>query len=254
MEAWEQALDKFLSVWKKRKYVLGAMATGSYVSGRATKYSDIDVHIILSDKVEWRERGNKIVDGFLIEYFANPVRRLKGYSEEDYAENARTNARMFCTGKIIFDKTGAVAKLQKDAKEEMKRKFRKPDNIWTELAKYKLWDNLDTLKDLRDKKSPDFEYVFYLALEAAIRTYSKYIRAEVPPPFRLHLLLTDEGFRRDYKFEEFPDRKFSELVLKCIVEKDRLVMLQNMEKLTNYVLEKMGGFKIDGWKMRTPVK
>ncbi len=177
MEAWEQALDRFLIGWKKRKYVLGAMATGSYVTGYATKYSDIDVHIILSDKAKWRERGNKIVDGFLVEYFANPVRRLKGYSEEDHTENARTNARMFCTGKIIFDKTGIVAKLQRAAGKEMKVKFQTPDRVWAELAKYKLWDNLDTLKDLHDKKSPDFEYVFYLVLEAAIRTYSKCIRA-----------------------------------------------------------------------------
>ncbi len=62
------------------------------------------------------------------------------------------------------------------------------------------------------------------------------------------------GLQADYKFEEFPDREFSGLVLKCVGEKDKKLMLSDMKKLTNYILEKTGGFKIDGWKMRTPVK
>lgn len=268
MQSWEQALEKFLADWKNKDYVLGAMATGSYVTGHATKYSDVDVHIILSDKInsghsvlgfqtkrlKWRERGNKIVDGFLIEYFANPVRRLREYQKEDYEENSRTGARMFCTGKIIFDKTGIVARLKAEAEKEMARKFKKPEKIWVESAKYKLWDHFDTLKDLHDRKAPTFEYIYYLSLESLIGIYSKFLRAEVPPPFKLHALLNDAGFRRDYRFEEFPDKDFSNLLLKCLTERDRNTMLENMEKSTNYVLEKMGGFNIDGWKLRTTVK
>lgn len=252
MGAWEHALNKFLVEWKKKDYVLGAMATGSYVIGRATKYSDIDVHIILSDNIEWRERGNKIVDNFLIEYFANPIHRLKSYQEEDQRENSRTSARMFCTGKIIFDKTGIVTKLKLDAEKEIKREFKNPDDIWIELAKYKLWDHLDTLKDLNDRNAQNFEYVYYLTLENLITTYAKYVRAEVPPPFKISTILTDDTFRRDYKFEKFPDHELVELLLKCLEKKEHAQMLESIKKLMNYVLEKMGGFKIDGWKIRTP--
>ena len=69
MEKWEIALNKFLKQQESEKYVLAAIATGSFVVGNNTNKSDIDVQIILSDEVNWRERGNKYADGFLIEYF-----------------------------------------------------------------------------------------------------------------------------------------------------------------------------------------
>jgi len=69
---WQLALEKFLKEWKEKDFVEGALLTGSYAIGMETKYSDVDVYIILSDSVEWRERGNKVIDGVLIEYFANP--------------------------------------------------------------------------------------------------------------------------------------------------------------------------------------
>ncbi len=60
------------------------MLSGSRVTSFASKYSDIDVYIILSDDVEWRERGNKMIDGCLIEYFANPIKQIKSYFKEEF--------------------------------------------------------------------------------------------------------------------------------------------------------------------------
>lgn len=79
MERWEEALDKFLSEWRRRDYVVGALVCGSYVTGSPTARSDIDVHIILAEESDWRERGNRYVDGCLIEYFANPPRQIRTY-------------------------------------------------------------------------------------------------------------------------------------------------------------------------------
>ena len=50
---WEKALDKFLQDWRRKKYVLGAMLTGSYAMGSPTRYSDIDIVIILR-LLSWR--------------------------------------------------------------------------------------------------------------------------------------------------------------------------------------------------------
>ncbi|HLD85807.1 MAG TPA: nucleotidyltransferase domain-containing protein [archaeon] len=119
MEAWEKAVHKFLTPWKAKKYVIGALVTGSFVPGNATKHSDVDLHIILDCKVKWRERGNKMVDGFLIEYFANPPQQLKKCMEEGYRDGKRVDARMYLLGKIIFDRTGEVKKLQENAKKRI---------------------------------------------------------------------------------------------------------------------------------------
>ena len=74
MEPWERALTVFLEEWKNREDVIGAIVCGSYVTGNPSLHSDIDVHIILSDKVNWRTRGNVVVNNYLIEYFVNPPR------------------------------------------------------------------------------------------------------------------------------------------------------------------------------------
>lgn len=64
MEKWEYALVKFLEEWKSKEYVLAGMLTGSYAVDNNTDKSDIDVHIILRDDIDWRERENQFVDGF----------------------------------------------------------------------------------------------------------------------------------------------------------------------------------------------
>ena len=79
MEKWEKALSKFLERYENEDYYEGAIACGSYVSGNNNEFSDIDVHIVLKRGNEWRERGNLDVDGFLIEYFANPVNKYECY-------------------------------------------------------------------------------------------------------------------------------------------------------------------------------
>ena len=71
MEKWELALKKFLKNWENKKEVVGAIVCGSYITGNPSNHSDIDIHLLLSSKTKWRERGNVIIDGILIEYFAN---------------------------------------------------------------------------------------------------------------------------------------------------------------------------------------
>ena len=106
--AWERALDEFLVPWKSRRGVVGALATGSYVLGTQTDLSDIDVHIVLAPTVHWRERGNKRVNGVLVEYFANPPQQIERYMQTDHAAGRHADAHMFNIGRIVFDKTGEV--------------------------------------------------------------------------------------------------------------------------------------------------
>src|SRR5678809_1533306 len=136
MERWEAALRKFLRPWKARRDVVGALVCGSRVHGTATRRSDVDVHIILKDTVRWRERGNKVVDGFLIEYFANPAWQHRKYEAEDAGDNTRINARMFASGKIIFDNDGSVARLQRAGRHAMRSRFKRPGRMAREAAKY----------------------------------------------------------------------------------------------------------------------
>ncbi len=247
MENWLLAVNKFLKDWENKDYVLGALVCGSFVTGNATPNSDIDLHIILSDKTNWRERGNKIVDGFLIEYFANPPKQHNKYEEGDYACGTRTNARMFATGKIIFDKTGVIKKIQNRSRKIMIKKLKKLDKNSVEMMKYSIWDFMDGLKDLKDTKSFGYNLCYYNTLETVIKSYAKISGIELPPISKLYKFLNDGQFRKKYNITGFIDKEFIKLTNECL----DTTKFSDLNKLANYVLDKMGGFAIDGWKART---
>ena len=75
---------------------------------------------MLDERVGYRERGNRIIDGLLIEYFANPPKQILKYFDEDIREKSLMCQTQFATGKIIMDKTGDVAasKLTKPESQE----------------------------------------------------------------------------------------------------------------------------------------
>lgn len=71
MKQWKVALDKFLERYIHQSWFEGALLSGSYASGNQNKFSDIDVTIIASNDINWQEKSNCFVDGFLIEYIIN---------------------------------------------------------------------------------------------------------------------------------------------------------------------------------------
>jgi hypothetical protein len=249
---WQDALNIFLDKWKDQDFVEGAVVTGSQVVGTATPNSDVDVHIILSSTVDWRERGNELVNGILIEYFANPIFFFKQYLDEDYGNNSKQNARMFVVGKILFDKNGEVQKLVEQANEYMQREFAKPDDIWVEVAKYSIWDEFDGLEDSYNAKQPSFEYSYHLFLQNLLAKYAKFVGAEVVAHSKLYKYFASDDFRSRYQIKQFPDNEFASQFLQALEYKAEADMYTSAKTLTQYILDKMGGFSIDGWKLRTP--
>ncbi|WP_285395338.1 hypothetical protein [Lysinibacillus sp. fls2-241-R2A-57] len=43
------------------------------------------------------------------------------------------------------------------------------------------------------------------------------------------------------------------MFLKALLEEDKQKMMEAYEELVNHVFNQMGGFKIDGWKIKSPV-
>lgn len=117
MDKWTLALETFLKDWKDREDVVGALVCGSYVTGYPLKRSDIDIHIILADHVEWRERGNRVVNVFLIEYFANPPAQIRKYYQDDFNKQRTMSMVQFKTGRIVFDYTRIIKNLKFEAEE-----------------------------------------------------------------------------------------------------------------------------------------
>ncbi len=247
---WEEKLTKFLNAFEHKDDLIGVLVCGSYITGNPTCHSDLDVHLILNEKVDYRERGNRYVDGLLIEYFANTPNQIRSYFKRDYEDMKPMCQVQFITGKIIFDDTGEVLKLKETAEEMLKRNFSDIDVSIDELKKYSIWDMLDDLQDMYENNREDFDLVYYINLDTLLNTYMRLNRM----PYNKKTILGNiksEIVRSKYLLKEIPDVNVRELIIKCITNKDKKIRLENYEKITKIVLEMVDGFDVSKFTFKS---
>lgn len=250
---WEKSLNIFLEDWRTKDDVTGTMVCGSYVTGNPSSHSDIDVHIILSDEADWRQRGNLVVDGYLIEYFVNPPKQIKKYFEDDYKDLRPHSMVQFLTGKIIFDKYNEIEKLKNEARVWFDKKHKDLNNITVELMKYHIWDTLDNLEDCYEQDRIDFDFVYFNSLKILYEEYSKYLRIEMMPFYQILRYFNDPNFLDKYMAHSFPDKYFSDKFLSTFCKDKQSERMKIYTELTHYLLDRMGGFNIDGWGFKSMV-
>jgi predicted nucleotidyltransferase len=250
MRSWKSALEKSLDKWRNRKNVEGALLTGSYATGTATEFSDLDLFIVLSDSARWNRKELHVVDGITVELSICTVSQFERYIDNEHREYKSVVSRMWSVGKIMFDRRGEIDRLQQKAKKQMRRSFKKLRKQGIEIEKAFIWNDLQDIKEMHREQASGFEFVCSLHLQRAITAYAKFLRAEIPPFAKLHRILSDKRFRARYGIEQLPDRQFNRLLKACL----KKLSMRNIESLTEHVLEKMGGFDPDGWswKWKTP--
>lgn len=249
---WEEKLNKFLEDFEYKNDIVGILVCGSYITGNPSFHSDLDVHIILNKNVDYRERGNRIIDGLLIEYFANPAKQIRKYFNEDYKNIRPMSQTQFITGKILLDKIGEVLKLKNEAKEMLKKNYSDINTNINELNKYGIWDMLDDLQDSLENHCEDFDFIYYCNLDKLLSLYMKQIKF----PYNKKTILgniTSEIVRNKYLLEELPDKEISEIIKNCIVISDKKERMNNYELLTNKLFDLTGGFDIEKFRFKSPL-
>lgn len=236
----EIALENFLQKRKNKKGVIGAIVCGSYITGNPSKHSDIDIHIIMDEKITRREKGNEIIDGILIEYFINPIRKLQEHMEEDFKKRSKLTAHMLATGKILFDSTGKIQKLKQEGEKYLTKKYIKLSTIQIELLKYHLWDSLDNLEEIYETQGEEFTFAFHNYLHKLFETYANFLQFGDVPIHKTKRFLTDEKDKKKYRINNFPDTKFATLFVQAITSKSKKEQIKIYTELTNHVLKKMG--------------
>lgn len=249
---WEEKLKKFLEDFEYKDDIVGILVCGSFITGNPSSHSDLDVHLILNKNVNYRERGNKIVDGLLIEYFANPSRQIREYFKSDYKGIRPMSQTQFITGKILLDKTGELKKLKLEASRMLDKQYSDLKTDISELDKYGLWDMLDDLKDSFENNRDDFDFLYYCNLDKLLSLYMKQIKY---PYHKKTILgnLTSEIVRNKYLLKELPNKKINKLIENCIVLKDKEKRMKNYELLTNKIFDLNGGFDINKFRFKSLV-
>jgi len=220
--------------------------------GNADEFSDVDIFIILGDHVDWRERGNKRIDGLLVEYFANPMRQVRKYIDGGYPSLNLTEINMILGGIVIFNKNSAAEEAIAYCKQKMMSEFPKLSEFDIKTGLYTMWNNFDELRRACGCDSPDCTMIFFTFVRHAFELYSRYICSPIPNHHKTYQWLTDEGFRKRYGLPGYSDPAFLEMVGRVFGNADAKVNLALAQDIYNYVCGEMGGFCVDEFVLRSP--
>ena len=109
----DKAVQGFLDLMQERYDVLGAMLTGSYVTGTMMPHSDIDVFFIWGDE-EQNMRGRTFFDGVEFEYFFSPVWKYRDRLQKDLVAQ-----QIYAKGRIVLDPEGVFGAIQEEARRRV---------------------------------------------------------------------------------------------------------------------------------------
>ena len=248
MQKWEKALQKFLKKYETKPYFEGALLCGSYATGNQNKFSDIDVHILTSDNQNWRERGMVREDGFLIEYFINPVKKIRQEYKDDYLGGGDASANMFGYGKILSDRNGLVKKLHQEALKFLKKEPLKMSPKKLALDFYGAWDLMDELKCAINEKR-NFDLVYYELIKKLLTIHFKLNGIPKMSLAKTEKILSNPKFAKQYHVQKLPNKKFTTLFLSALNNKK----LNSIQKLYAFVMNQSDNFDIGQFKSRIKI-
>ncbi len=235
---WKLALNEFIKKYQNDDEVEAILLVGSYAAGNENEYSDIDVYIILNDSANYRERGNKLVDNYLIEYFINPIHKVREYLEEDKRGHGGPAANMLLNGKVLLDRNGIVDILKEEALKALKKAPEEKDL----MKYYACWHAFDEY--LAAKYHNELQY--YLCLKYLVDCYLANNGYSILPEQKIERFFKDEEYRARYNIGYFPNNEFNRLVIACFDRPHRY----NLKALYDYVIED-GKFDINNFVLRS---
>jgi len=252
MKNWEQAAKNFIDSCIFKNDVEAAFLTGSHAFGNADSFSDVDLYIVLSDNVDWRERGSKEICGLRIEYFANPLHQVRKYIDDNYSSVRLPEINMILGGIIIFDTNAMAEKTIAYCNQKLLSGFPKMSEFNVKMSLYTVWDNLDEIQRAYTNQTPDITMQFFSFIRNVFEMYSRYICSPIPNYHKWYRWLMDDEYSKRYGLETYNDIYFLEkikLALKCT---DPSAMLTLSTDLYKYVASKMGGMDVDDFVLHSP--
>lgn len=237
---WKLALNEFIKPYMLDEEVEAILLVGSYAVGNQNKYSDIDVYIILNDQAKYRERGNKLVENYLIEYFINPIYKVKEYLLEDKRGHGGGMANMLLNGQVLLDRHDIIKKLKQIAKKAI---IHNPEK---DIMKYyACWHAYDEYEAAKYHN----ELQYYLCLKYLVDCYLFNNGYNVLPEQKIERFFKDKEYRAKYNIGNFPNNEFNDLVIKCF----DIPAKHNLKALYDFVIED-GKFDINNFILKSELE
>lgn len=235
MNEFTNAINKFVNKmgYLANSNVEGILFYGSNQTGFGNNFSDIDLHIILSNDAQEEIRGSSFIDGYRIEYFEKTLNSMYKKTINEFKNQGNTVVSMIVHGTVILDRNGKIAKLQ----EYIKQIHSLPmPSIEEERAKEQIAiinNFFDDLVNLINNNDIYATHVFHLTLERIKDFYFSYNALPGVARTKALKVMLDDEYRKAIK-KENPDEEFIQLYLKCLDERktieERLDILYKLFK------------------------
>ena len=252
MKNWRIAADKFLSRYINEEYFLGAILTGSYATGNNHADSDIDLFIITKDSTDWRERGNKLVDGFMIEYFINPVRQIVNELDTSFDYNNIATTLMFAGSEILYDTDGIVKSLVERAKADLNKEIAPVSTYSWNMNCYNVWHSFYELT-AKYNRQLDIEFSYNIYINNITRAYLQNKQMPLLPVHKIEKILTDEAYVQRYNLKKLPEKDFSDKLLACFSAKEYHEKYSCAKVLYDYFMAQHPDFDINNFSFRSKI-
>lgn len=221
----------------KNEHVLGCFFYGSFLTGFNNNNSDIDLHIIFDNSdPKYLIRGNENVDGIRIEYFEKPINDIYLSIDNDFKNQNNALLSIVGTSKIIFDKTGALHKLQQYALNKFSNPL--PPLEAEDAREYVsiLNNRMEKLENAANNNDPYFYHLYHLTIEKIRKFYHRLNGMPEVQTSKVFRVYTDEAYRKSFYKDDIPEKEFVEMYLDTITDTSTDVQnkLNKVKKLFNY--------------------
>jgi len=94
---------------------IGAFIFGSLARGEATEHSDLDVKVAVNEDNPCKNINHPVLNGVKLDITFNSIQQLKTFTDNEIEKGERVP--MIAESLIVFDKTGALAKMREMARQ-----------------------------------------------------------------------------------------------------------------------------------------
>jgi predicted nucleotidyltransferase len=240
----KDSILKVIEQWKNNTNVKAILLVGSYASGLHTKTSDVDLRIIIKGNSPKKEKRIEVIDAVEYSFIIGSIDAFAKQIEREFYRNSKFEARVFHTGKILYDTDGELLELKEDCSQIISQAYQKSTTTTVTFQKYKLhkefqnYTAIDTEHFLHD-----FYYQHFL--KSALNCYATHIQFDVFGHLKLHKILFDKVYMKANHFEHFPDEKFIALWKSATAEKNTSLCKVHAKNIVCYIESKWGTFSTD---------
>jgi hypothetical protein len=236
MSDWQKAVEMFLDEWRGGRSATGALLCGSRATGCASEDSDVDLLILLPEQTPWREQGTRVVDGVTIEYAAQTPGSVEADMRQEFRLRFQVAATKICTGKVLFDRTGELGKLARQARAWIRKPYPRPGRRAVTAKVQQLCEQLEQLEACADSDAPAIPATYFDLLAELLDLYAQVTGLGRDAGFHTYQVLTDPSARQQYLRPDWPDADVARLTADAICETDRARMPQRARELTGTII------------------